>query len=97
MKLKAVAVPSVEMFREYGQALRRKYETGPVQSTKRLLRRFVRRILADKGALKAELVVGKPRQHGGSGDESALSDGWWARDDHGGSPGRPFRIVIRVA
>jgi site-specific DNA recombinase len=78
VKPKAVAVPSVEMFREYGQALRRKYDTGPVQSTKLLLRRFVRRILADKGALKAELVIGKPRQHGGSDDEFALSDGWWS-------------------
>lgn len=97
IKLKTEAVPTVEMFREYGQELRRKYESGPVPATKLMLRRFVRRIVMADGALKAELVIGRPQQSSGSRDEFALSDGWWARSDHGGNVRRPFRIVIRVA
>ena len=49
---------------------------GPVPATKLMLRRFVQRIVADaNGALKAELVIGRPRQHNGSRDEFALSNG----------------------
>lgn len=96
-KLQAEAVPTVELFREYGQELRRKAEAGPVQATKLLLRHFVRRVVVGKDTLKAELVIGKPRNSSGSRDEFALSNGWWTNRDHGGKDSRPFRITIRVA
>lgn len=97
VRLKAVSVPSVELFREYGRELRRKAEAGPVQATKLMLQRFVRRITVARGVLKAELVIEKPRYSSGSGDEFALSPGWWPCRDHRKNVGRPFRIVIRVA
>jgi len=77
-KIQAEAAPTVERFRTYGQELRKPVESGPVAAAKLILRRFVRTVTVAPGALNVELVIRRPRQFSGSGDEFAPSQGWWS-------------------
>jgi len=77
LKAKVVAIPTVEMFRQIGNELRKRVEEGP-RPARMLLGRLIRRIIVSPtGSLNAEPVIGTPENIKGSADEFDISDRWW--------------------
>jgi site-specific DNA recombinase len=86
-KTRTVPIPTPEMFRAMGEQLGQVFREGPVPAAKQLLRQLVRKIVVPaEGPLKAELVIGKPRDLRGSGDEFATPNGWWSWGDSNPRP-----------
>ncbi len=78
LKLKVTPIPTVEMFRELADQMKRKMEEGPTREAKAFLRRLVGRIIAQPdGALKVELLAGSPRNTSGSNSGFDIRREWW--------------------
>ncbi|MFB3819470.1 MAG: hypothetical protein ACE147_17560 [Candidatus Methylomirabilales bacterium] len=73
-----LSLPTVAMFQQIGQELRRRIEAGPKVAAKQLLRRFVSKLVVSARAINAELVIGSPRDIRGSDHEFSLKDRWWS-------------------